>query len=90
MKYNFILLFQLRDPRWKPDFGPAEFVPSWGATAVGARKFLIAYNINVLATKEQAHRMALDIRETGRGEGQVKVRDIVYENFFFAFYTQLV
>ncbi|CAG5127911.1 unnamed protein product [Candidula unifasciata] len=61
---------KLKDPKWKPDYGPPEFVPSWGATAVGARKFLIAYNINLLATKEQAHRIALDIRENGRGDGQ--------------------
>ncbi|KAH9384678.1 hypothetical protein HPB48_026689 [Haemaphysalis longicornis] len=57
---------------WRPDYGPAEFVPQWGATMSGARKFLIAYNINVLATKEQAHRIALDIREEGRGKGQVR------------------
>lgn len=37
----------------------------------GARKFLIAYNVNLLGTKEQAHRIALDIREQGRGKGQV-------------------
>jgi glutamate formiminotransferase/formiminotetrahydrofolate cyclodeaminase len=55
---------------WKPDFGPAEFVPTWGASMVGARKFLLAYNINMLATKEQAHRIALDLREAGRGPGQ--------------------
>lgn len=58
-------VLQLQDPEWKPDFGPAEFIPSWGATAVGARKFLIAYNINVLGTKEQAHHIALSIREQG-------------------------
>jgi glutamate formiminotransferase/formiminotetrahydrofolate cyclodeaminase len=57
-------------PRWQPDFGPAAFVPDWGATCVGARDFLIAYNVNVLGTKEQAHRIALDIREAGRGPGQ--------------------
>ncbi len=54
-------------PEWKPDFGPAKFVPEWGATATGARFFLIAYNVNVLGTKEQAHRIALNIREGGRG-----------------------
>lgn len=53
-------------PEWKPDFGPAEFAPSWGATMSGARKFLIAYNVNVLGTKEQAHRIALNVREQGR------------------------
>ena len=57
-------------PEWRPDFGPASFVPDWGATCAGARDFLIAYNVNVLGTKEQAHRIALDIREAGRGPGQ--------------------
>lgn len=37
----------------------------------GARKFLIAYNVNLISTKEQAHRIALDIREQGRGKDQV-------------------
>ncbi|MDH3479794.1 MAG: glutamate formimidoyltransferase, partial [Gemmatimonadota bacterium] len=60
---------KLADPKWKPDYGSATFVPSWGATAAGARFFLIAYNVNVLGTKEQAHRIALDVREQGRGPG---------------------
>jgi glutamate formiminotransferase/formiminotetrahydrofolate cyclodeaminase len=54
-------------PEWRPDFGPPEFLPGWGATVTGARHFLIAYNVNLLATKEQAHRIALDLREQGRG-----------------------
>jgi glutamate formiminotransferase/formiminotetrahydrofolate cyclodeaminase len=58
---------KLTDPKWKPDFGPAEFVPSWGATATGARRFLIAYNVNILGTSNQAHRIALNLREAGRG-----------------------
>jgi len=57
-------------PEWRPDFGPARFVPAWGATVTGARHFLIAYNVNLLATKEQAHRIALDLREQGRGPQQ--------------------
>lgn len=57
-------------PEWKPDFGPAAFVPEWGATCAGARFFLIAYNVNILGTKEQAHRIALDIREQGRGPSE--------------------
>lgn len=57
-------------PEWKPDYGPAEFVPSWGATVAGARFFLIAYNVNILGTKEQAHRIALNVREQGRGPGE--------------------
>lgn len=55
-------------PEWKPDFGPQEFVPKSGATVTGSRFFLIAYNVNILGTKEQAHKIALNIREQGRGE----------------------
>ncbi|NJD09285.1 MAG: glutamate formimidoyltransferase [Gemmatimonadetes bacterium] len=51
---------------WAPDYGPAEFVPRSGATVTGARFFLIAYNVNILGTGNQAHRLALDIREQGR------------------------
>jgi glutamate formiminotransferase/formiminotetrahydrofolate cyclodeaminase len=54
-------------PEWKPDFGPQEFIPKSGATVTGSRFFLIAYNVNILGTKEQAHRIALNIREQGRG-----------------------
>jgi len=57
-------------PEWKPDYGPAQFVPEWGATVTGARNFLIAYNVNLLGTKEQAHRIALDIRDNGRNDGK--------------------
>lgn len=58
---------KLSDPQWKPDFGPASFVPRSGATAIGAREFLIAYNFN-LNTKDRkiAHDIALEIREAGR------------------------
>lgn len=52
---------------WEPDFGPAEFVPAWGATAVGAREFLIAYNVNLnTRDKKLANEIALTIREGGR------------------------
>jgi glutamate formiminotransferase/formiminotetrahydrofolate cyclodeaminase len=61
---------KLARPEWRPDFGPASFLPKWGATVTGARNFLIAYNVNLLATKEQAHRVALDLREQGRGPEQ--------------------
>src|SRR6185503_15870171 len=64
------LAARLLRPEWAPDFGAAHFVPEWGATVTGARFFLIAYNVNVLGTKEQAHRIALDVREQGRGPGQ--------------------
>uniref|UniRef100_UPI00398EC023 formimidoyltransferase-cyclodeaminase n=1 Tax=Pristiophorus japonicus TaxID=55135 RepID=UPI00398EC023 len=61
---------KLQNPDWAPDFGTATFVPHWGATVTGARNFLIAYNVNLLSTKEQAHRIALNIREQGRGKDQ--------------------
>jgi glutamate formiminotransferase/formiminotetrahydrofolate cyclodeaminase len=58
---------KLRKPEWKPDFGPATFIPTWGATAVGAREFLVAYNVN-LNTRDPklANELALTIREGGR------------------------
>ena len=55
---------------WAPDFGPAQFIPEWGATVTGARAFLIAYNVNLLSTSNQAHRIALNLREAGRGPGE--------------------
>lgn len=58
---------RLNDPRWKPDFGPASFQPKSGATAVGARDFLIAYNVNLNTTSSRrANSVAFDIRERGR------------------------
>ncbi|PKL45054.1 MAG: glutamate formimidoyltransferase [Candidatus Riflebacteria bacterium HGW-Riflebacteria-1] len=57
-------------PDWKPDYGPAKFVPSWGATVTGARFFLVAYNVNILGTSNQAHRIALDLREAGRSPSE--------------------
>ncbi len=58
---------KLADPRWKPDFGPSEFVPRSGATVIGARKFLVAYNVNLnTLDKRLANRVAFDIRERGR------------------------
>lgn len=61
---------KIKLPEWEPDYGPAEFIPKWGATVTGARFFLIAYNINILGTHNQAHRIALNLREAGRGEGE--------------------
>ena len=58
---------KLRRPEWKPDFGPAEFRPEPGATAVGARDFLIAYNVNLNPTStRRATAVARDVREKGR------------------------
>ncbi|NOZ77712.1 MAG: glutamate formimidoyltransferase [Acidobacteria bacterium] len=58
---------KLADPTWAPDFGPATFVPSFGAVVIGARKFLVAYNVNLNVTdKRWANRVAFDVRERGR------------------------
>lgn len=55
------------DPAWKPDFGPHSFNAKSGATAIGAREFLIAYNINLnTRDKRKAHELALTIRESGK------------------------
>ncbi len=58
---------KLKDPDFKPDFGPAEFNKKSGATVIGAREFLIAYNINLnTRRKKLAKEIALTIREKGR------------------------
>jgi glutamate formiminotransferase/formiminotetrahydrofolate cyclodeaminase len=58
---------KLAKPEWKPDFGPAKFNAKSGATAVGARDFLVAYNINLNTTStRRANAIAFDIRERGR------------------------
>ena len=54
-------------PEWKPDFGPAEFNPRSGATVIGARDFLVAYNVNLNTTStRRANAIAFDVREAGR------------------------
>lgn len=61
---------KLADPAWKPDYGPTEFnesVARSGAVAVGARKLLVAYNVNLNTTStRRANAIAFDIREAGR------------------------
>ncbi len=58
---------RLTRPEWKPDFGPADFDARWGATAVSARDFLIAYNVNLNTTSSRrANAVAFDVREKGR------------------------
>ena len=61
---------KLTDPDWKPDFGPAAFnatIARTGATAISARDFLIAYNVNLNTTStRRANAIAFDIREAGR------------------------
>jgi glutamate formiminotransferase / formiminotetrahydrofolate cyclodeaminase len=58
---------KLKKPEWKPDFGPSEFNPRTGATNVGARDFLVAFNINLNTTStRRANSVAFDVRERGR------------------------
>ena len=58
---------KLSKPEWKPDFGPAEFLPRTGVVTIGAREFLIAYNVNLnTLVKASADDVAMELRETGR------------------------
>ncbi|HIN79651.1 MAG TPA: glutamate formimidoyltransferase [Planctomycetes bacterium] len=58
---------KLSDPNWAPDHGPAKFLPRTGVVTIGAREFLIAYNINLnTKNKSQANDLAMEIREKGR------------------------
>ena len=75
---------KLADPAWKPDFGPAKFNEKSGATAVGARDFLVAYNINLNTTStRRANAVAFDIREKGRVKregGKLTGKPVLDEN----------
>jgi len=58
---------KISDPRWKPDYGPALFNERTGATAIGARDFLVAFNVNMNTTSiRRANAIAFDVREKGR------------------------
>ena len=58
---------KIKLPEWKPDFGPAEFDAKRGATVIGARELLVAYNVNLNTTStRRANAVAFDVREAGR------------------------
>ena len=58
---------KILDPAWKPDYGPSRFNVKSGATVIGARDFLIAYNVNLNSKSvRRANSVAFDIREAGR------------------------
>jgi glutamate formiminotransferase len=64
---------KIKDPAWKPDFGPAEIHPTAGCTAVSARPFLIAFNVNLRTSKlEVAEKIANEVRFIGGGLRYVK------------------
>ncbi|MDB5158434.1 MAG: ftcD [Mucilaginibacter sp.] len=58
---------KIKQPEWAPDFGPAEMDAKRGATVIGARDFLVAYNVNLNTTStRRANAIAFDVREAGR------------------------
>lgn len=58
---------KIKQPEWRPDFGPADFDAKRGATVIGARDFLVAYNVNLNTTStRRANAVAFDVREAGR------------------------
>lgn len=58
---------KMEDPKWKPDAGPSVFPKKTGATVIGARDFLVAYNVNLnTSSVRRANSVAFDVRENGR------------------------
>ena len=69
---------KIKQAEWKPDFGPAEYSAKSGATVIGARDFLVAYNANLNTTSvRRANSVAFDIRENGRKIKNEKGEDVV-------------
>ncbi len=69
---------KIKLPEWKPDFGPAVFDAKRGGTVIGARDFLVAYNINLNTTStRRANAIAFDVREAGRKIKNEQGEDIV-------------
>lgn len=69
---------KIKQTEWKPDFGPAEYSAKSGATVIGARDFLVAYNANLNTTSvRRANSVAFDIRENGRKIKNEKGEDVV-------------
>ena len=69
---------KITEAEWKPDYGPAVMNAQSGATVIGARDFLVAYNVNLNTTSERkANSVAFDIREAGRvkKKGDTILRD---------------
>jgi len=69
---------KIKLPEWKPDFGPQEFDAKRGGTVIGARDFLIAYNVNLNTTSvRRANSVAFDIREAGRKVKNEKGEEVI-------------
>jgi glutamate formiminotransferase/formiminotetrahydrofolate cyclodeaminase len=69
---------KLKDPDWQPDYGPSVFHKHAGATVIGARDFLVAYNINLNTTSvRRANSVAFDIRENGRIKTDARGKNVL-------------
>jgi glutamate formiminotransferase / formiminotetrahydrofolate cyclodeaminase len=69
---------KIREPAWQPDHGPSEFDAKRGGTVIGARDFLVAYNVNLNTTSvRRANAIAFDIREAGRKVKNEKGEEVV-------------
>lgn len=69
---------KIKLPEWKPDFGPSEYSVKSGATVIGARDFLVAYNVNLNTTSvRRANSIAFDVRENGRKVKNDKGEEVV-------------
>lgn len=69
---------KIKLPEWKPDFGPDEFPAKSGATVIGARDFLVAYNVNLNTTSvRRANSVAFDVRENGRKIKNEKGEEVI-------------
>ena len=79
---------KMKDPKWKPDFGPHEFNARAGATVMGVREFLIAYNIN-LNTREEKHAtdIAFELREKGRSARRGNIKPFYFKGAEILKYT---
>jgi glutamate formiminotransferase/formiminotetrahydrofolate cyclodeaminase len=72
---------KILQPEWKPDFGPSQFPLKHGATVIGARDFLIAYNVNINSKSvKRANSIAFDIREAGRIKKDENGKNIIDAN----------
>lgn len=72
---------KLKNPDWQPDYGTAEFNPGAGGTVIGARDFLVAYNVNLNTTSvRRANAIAFDVRENGRVKTDAKGKNVLDAN----------
>ncbi|MCZ2338408.1 MAG: glutamate formimidoyltransferase, partial [Chitinophagales bacterium] len=72
---------KLKNPDWQPDYGTAEFNPGAGGTVIGARDFLVAYNVNLNTTSvRRANAIAFDVRENGRVKTDTKGKNVLDAN----------